>query len=69
MSEQTERLHIALQVAGYWPAPEQAAEREPSYLRQHVHEVASELSGEHLVALTWVATALFLLGQEGEVVG
>jgi hypothetical protein len=61
---QVENLQIALAAARFWPTPEQAAERAPSHMRQCVEEVLPQLEGEYLVALTWVATALWLL-EEG----
>lgn len=63
-AQHIETLPFWLAMGGFWPTPEQTADTEPLHLRQCVEEALSEMEGQHLLALTWVAAALSLLGAE-----
>jgi len=59
-ASQPARLVRALSAAGYWPGPDDLAARVPAEDRVHLRQAIARLDHRALLALLWVACALWL---------
>lgn len=48
-------------IVGLWPVEEDVGRKPAAEWRRWVHNVAAELDGAALVALVWLATALYVM--------
>lgn len=68
MYRQGQELLAWLRLYGWWPTAEQAATRSEAEWRAAARDQVKHLQGTSLVALVWLATALYLVREEGETI-